>query len=144
MCRETVVCGTIGQAMLMKLAVNLYLHTMTVGLTEAVHFADRQGLDLNKFREALAAGPMASDVTRVKLPKLIERDFSVQAAITDALQSCQHIASAAREAGVASPLLDLSRELYAGSISSGNDRGDMISVIHAIEASTIHIRGENR
>lgn len=31
-CRETVVCGALGQAMLMKLAVNLYLHILTVGL----------------------------------------------------------------------------------------------------------------
>lgn len=136
MCRATVICGALGQAMLMKLAVNLYLHTMTVGLTEAVHFADKQGLDLNRFREAVAAGPMASDVTHVKLPKLINRDFSVQAEITDAWQSCHNIASAARESGIASPLLDLSKRLYAASIGRGNVRCDMISVIHAIEART--------
>ncbi|MFD4605165.1 NAD(P)-dependent oxidoreductase [Streptomyces sp. NPDC058464] len=96
MCRETVMCGPAGHGLLTKLAVNLYLNTMLAGLAEAVHFADRNGLDLTTFKAAVDAGPMASDVTRVKLPMLIERDFSVQAAASDAYASCILIADAAR------------------------------------------------
>jgi 3-hydroxyisobutyrate dehydrogenase len=43
----------VGQAMLMKLAVNLYLNTLLVSLAEAVHFADRHGLDLKRFQDAI-------------------------------------------------------------------------------------------
>lgn len=136
MCRETVICGPVGNALLMKLAVNLYLNTMLVGLAEAVHFADRHGLDLSTFQAAIDSGPMACDVTRVKIPKLAARDFSVQAATADALNSTHLIADAARAAGLASPLLDLSSDLYGESVSLGNGRLDMVSVIKAIEART--------
>ncbi len=76
--------GPVGSGLLMKTAVDLYLDTMLVGLAEAVHLADRNGLDLGTFQAAIAAGPMASDVTRVEIPELVTRDFPVQAATSDA------------------------------------------------------------
>lgn len=81
----------------MKLAVNLYLDTVLAGLAEAVHFADRQGLDLETFAAAVDAGPMASDLTRVKVPKLVDRDrdFDVQAATADAYANTLLIAAEA-------------------------------------------------
>lgn len=136
MCRATVVCGPVGDALLMKLAVNLYLDTMVAGLAEAVHFADRLGLDLGKFQAAIDSGQMASDITRVKIPKLIARDFSVQAATADVFNNTRLIADAAREAGIVSPLLDLSSDLYGENVDLGNGRLDMVSVIRAIEART--------
>jgi 3-hydroxyisobutyrate dehydrogenase and related beta-hydroxyacid dehydrogenases len=136
LCRETVVCGPIGNALLMKLAVNLYLNTMLVGLAEAVHFADAHGLDLTTFKAAIDSGPMSCDVTRVKIPKLILRDFSVQAATSDAFNSTRLIATAARIAGIATPLLDLSSELYRESVALGNERLDMVSVLESIEQRT--------
>ncbi|MBV7696190.1 NAD(P)-dependent oxidoreductase [Streptomyces sp. TRM70350] len=136
MCRQTVFCGPPGTGMLMKLAVNLYLDTMLVGLAEAVHFADRNGLDLDTFRAAIDSGPMACDVTRVKIPKLIARDFSVQAATSDGYANTRLIADAARAAGCATPLLDLSSGLYGETVGLGNGRLDMVSVIQAIEART--------
>ncbi|MBB3290045.1 MULTISPECIES: NAD(P)-dependent oxidoreductase [unclassified Rhizobium] len=136
MCRETILCGPIGNALLMKLTVNLYLCTMLAGLAEAAHFAERNGLDLTTFQAAIDSGPMASDLTRVKIPKLIARDFSVQAATADAFNSTNMIAQAAHAAGMASPVLDLCRTLYGESVDLGNGRLDMMSVIAAIEART--------
>ncbi|WP_321960615.1 NAD(P)-dependent oxidoreductase [Paraburkholderia sp. J7] len=136
MCRKAIYCGPVGSALLMKLAINLYLNAMLVGLAEAVHFADRHDLDLEKFQSAIDAGPMASDVTRVKIPKLVKRDFSVQAATADAFNSTRLIADAARAAGLASPLIDLSSELFGESVGLGNGRLDMVSVVEAIEART--------
>ena len=46
MCRQSVVCGAVPNALSMKLAVNSYLITMVVGLAEAVHLARASGLDL--------------------------------------------------------------------------------------------------
>lgn len=136
MCRETILCGAVGNALLMKLTVNLYLCTMLAGLAEAAHFAERNGLDLKTFQAAIDSGPMASDLTRVKIPKLIARDFSVQAATADAFNSTKLIAEAARAAGMASPVLDLCRILYGESVELGNGRLDMMSVVKAIEART--------
>ncbi len=140
MCRATLVCGPAGSGLLMKLAVNLYLDTMLAGLAEAIHFAEANGLELSTFQAAIDAGPMASDVTRVKIPKLIARDFSVQAATADAFNNTCLIAQAARAAGVASPLLDVSSALYGESVAMGNARLDMASVIEAIEGRTRNAR----
>jgi 3-hydroxyisobutyrate dehydrogenase len=144
MCRTTVMCGSVGNGLLMKLSVNLFLNTMLASLAEAFHFAERQGLDVRQFQAAIDAGPMASDVTRVKLPKLIERDFAVQAAMADALNSCRLIADAARAANVSSPLLDLARELYSEGVAIGQGRLDMAAVLYAIEMRTIGAREHPR
>ena len=73
---------------------------------------------------------------------LVQRDFSVQAATEDALNSTRLIADAARAAGLASPLLDLSSNLYDESVRLGNGRLDMVSVIEAIEARTEAVKPE--
>ncbi|MEW2305909.1 NAD(P)-dependent oxidoreductase [Streptomyces sp. NPDC006655] len=136
MCREAVHCGPAGSGVLMKLAVNLYLTTTIAALAESVHFAQRQGLDLETFRSVVDSGQLGSGVTRVKVPMLAAHDFTVQAATADAYASTRLIADAARAAGLATPLLDLSGDLYGESVRLGNGRLDMSSVLTAIEART--------
>ncbi|MEE6263174.1 NAD(P)-dependent oxidoreductase [Plantactinospora sonchi] len=136
MCRETVDCGPVPNALHMKLAVNLYLITMVTGLAEAVHFADRHGLDLRRFLAVLDAGPMSSGVSRVKARKLVDHDFTAQAAIADVLMNNRLVAEAAREARLASPLLDVCHQLYSETVELGHGGADMAAVIHAIESRT--------
>jgi len=136
MCRETFVCGPAPRASLMKLSVNLFLITLVTGLAEAFHFAERQGLDRRLFLDVLDAGPMASGVSRMKSPKLCERDFAVQAAALDVLKNNRLIAEAARTAGLASPLLDVCHSLFEETVARGHGGEDMIAVLRAIEART--------
>ncbi|MFF1281300.1 NAD(P)-dependent oxidoreductase [Streptomyces sp. NPDC058299] len=136
MCRETFVCGPAPGALLMKLSVNLFLITQVTGLAEAFHFAERQGLDRGLFLEVLDAGPMASGVSRMKAPKLRERDFAVQAAALDVLKNNRLIAEAARTAGLASPLLDVCHSLFEETVAQGHGGADMVAVLRAIEART--------
>lgn len=138
MCRDTMVCGPVPNALLMKLSVNLFLIALVTGLAEAVHFAQRNELDLSQFLAVLNAGPMASDVSRVKAPKLIDRDFSVQAAISNVLENNRLIAEAAREIGIASPLLDVCHALYGEALGLGLGEADMAAVLRAIEARSGH------
>jgi 3-hydroxyisobutyrate dehydrogenase len=134
MCRETMVCGRVPNALLMKLSVNLFLISLVTGLAEAVHFADRNGLDLNQLMAVLNVGPMASDVSRVKVPKLVDRDFAVQAAISNVLENNRLIAEVARGARIASPLLDVCHALYGEALALGLGAADMVAVLEAIEA----------
>ena len=134
MCRETMICGPVPNALLMKLSVNLFLIALVTGLAEAVHFADRHGLNLAQFAAVLNAGPMASDVSRVKAPKLVRRDFAVQATISNVLENNRLIAEAAREAGIAAPLLDVCHALYRETRTLGFGDADMAAVLKAIEA----------
>ncbi|GAA4657854.1 NAD(P)-dependent oxidoreductase [Amycolatopsis dongchuanensis] len=136
MCRETVLCGAVPGALLTKLAVNLFLITMVTGLAESLHFARQHGLDLDRVLAVLEAGPMASAVSRLKGRKLAGEDFSPQASIANVLENNRLIAEAARESGVAAPLLDVCHELYREALELGHDRDDMAAVVRAIEART--------
>ncbi|WP_321887661.1 NAD(P)-dependent oxidoreductase [Paraburkholderia bannensis] len=136
LCRESFVCGAVPAALTMKLAVNLYLITMVTGLSEATHFAQSHGIDLALFANVLNAGPMASDVSRVKIDKLAAQNFSVQAAITDVLKNARLVAEAARSANIASPLLDICHALYGETEALGLGQQDMVAVVRAIEQRT--------
>ncbi len=141
MCKQTFDCGAVPGALRMKLAVNLFLITMVTGLAEAAHFASRQGLDLSQFAAILAAGPMASDVSRIKANKLLQQDFSRQAGISDVLKNNRLVVEAAREAGMVSPLIDACLALYAETESLGHQSDDMIAVIKAMEQRTREFSG---
>ena len=136
MCHETIVCGPVPTALLMKLSVNIFMLTMITGLAEACHFADRHGLERQQFLAVIDASPMASSVSRVKGAKLAAGDFSVQATVADALRNNQMIAQAARAASVATPLLDEVCALYSETAALGHGHADMVSIIRAIEART--------
>lgn len=136
MCKQTFDCGAVPSALRMKLAVNLFLITMVTGLAEAAHFAGCQELELTLFAAILAAGPMASDVSRIKADKLLQQDFSRQAGISDVLKNNRLVVDAAREAGIVSPLIDACLSLYAETESLGHQNDDMIAVIKAMEQRT--------
>ena len=140
MCRQAFDCGAVPGALLMKLAVNIFLITQVTGLAEAFHFADRHGLDRRSFLDVLDAGPMASSVSRSKAIKLLTRDFEAQAAIVDVLKNSRLIAEQARASGLASPLLDASHALYGETAALGLGNADMAAVLHALEARTAEAR----
>jgi 3-hydroxyisobutyrate dehydrogenase len=78
-------------------------------------------------------------VSRVKAAKLVVRDFTRQAGITDVLKNNGLVAVTAREAGIASPLLDVCHALYGETQSLGLGDEDMVAVIQAIEQRTAAI-----
>ncbi len=136
LCHQTFACGAVPGALLMKLAVNIFLITQVTGLTEAFHFAERHGLDRRLFVDVLDAGPMASSVSRAKAAKLLTSDFTVQAAILDVLKNNRLIAEEARSSSLASPLLDVCYALYGEAAALGHGHADMAAVLYAIEART--------
>lgn len=139
-CRESVVCGSVPDALIMKLAVNLFMIGMVKGLAEAVHFAQGYHLDLSKFVAILDAGPMASDLSRIKVAKLASRDFTMQAAISDVLKNTGFIVEAARTAGVASPVIDTCHALCTETHALSFGGEDITAVIRAIEQRTQALR----
>jgi 3-hydroxyisobutyrate dehydrogenase len=134
LCREIVYCGPTGSALLMKFAVNIFMLSTAVGLAEAVHFGDRHGLDRARLQAVLDAGPMASQLSRIKMAKLIAGDFSTQGAVRDGKNNTALITAAAAKANVAAALITACRDLYKEAVDLGHGAEDMIAVIRAMEA----------
>ncbi|MER5268347.1 NAD(P)-dependent oxidoreductase [Actinosynnema sp. NPDC002837] len=132
MCAEAVSCGPTPNALLMKLSVNLFLITMTTGLVEAFHFAERHELDLGTLVEVLDKGPMASKVSRAKAAKLLADDFDAQAAAADVFTNTRLITAAARAAGVSSPLIDQCLALMGRTVELGHGKQDMAAVVQVL------------
>ncbi len=132
--RKVIDCGPAGAGLSTKLSVNLLVNTMLVSMAEATLFAKAIGIDLALYAEAIEAGPMSCPYAKTKLPKLIERNFSVQATASEALQVTNLITDEARRLEVPTPLLDLSCELYRKAVEMGHGREDMASVLLAVEA----------
>ncbi|MDO1585444.1 NAD(P)-dependent oxidoreductase [Rhizobium oryzicola] len=143
MCRQVFECGAIPAALRMKLAVNVCLITLVTGLAEATHFAKSHNLDLTQFAAILDEGPMASDVSRIKISKLVCGDFTRQAAITDVLKNSRLVMEAARDAATSLPLMQASLALYAETEALGLGDDDMIAVIRAIEERTAGSHGKS-
>jgi 3-hydroxyisobutyrate dehydrogenase len=129
MCARTFYCGPVPNALLMKLSVNLFLITMVAGLAEAFHFAAAHELDRSLLASILDAGPMASDVSRMKTAKLVSGDDSVQASIADVATNGRLIENAADAAGVATPLLREASRLFTRAEHLGLGGRDMIEVL---------------
>lgn len=133
MCRTAIACGAVPSALLMKLAVNLFMIAMVTGLVEATHFARRQGLDVAQLMAIIEAGPMASPMARVKGEKLIAGDFAVQAAISNVRESTRLITAAARSTGIAVPVIEECHALYGEAQKLGLGGDDIVAVLRAIE-----------
>jgi 3-hydroxyisobutyrate dehydrogenase len=133
MCRQCFDAGLVPTALRLKISVNLYLITMVTGLAEAAGLAERLGVNWPLLKSVLDAGPMASDVSRMKLEKLVDNDFSVQASIRDVLMNCRLVAEAAQGAGFDVPLLMRSLQLFDRAQRDGLEDLDMIGVIRAMD-----------
>jgi 3-hydroxyisobutyrate dehydrogenase len=134
MCRATIVCGPRPRALQMKIATNIFLIATITGLAESANFATRSGFDMNAWAQIINASPMASDISRAKVEKLLAGEFSPQAAIANVFETNRLVTEAARHAGVAAPLMDASPELYRQAVSLGLDRSDMIAVVDVLSA----------
>ena len=132
MCKDQIYCGAAGDALRMKLAINLYICSSLVALAEATNFARKGGLPLDKFKQAVAAGPLSSDFATIKLPKMIESDFGLQAGVADAHASTCLIRAEAARLCSATPQLDVSSALYARAAEALGPKVDMSSVISVL------------
>lgn len=139
-CADVVDCGPVPNALMTKLAVNVFLITMVTGLVEAFHFAAENGLDVASFARVLDTGPMSSAVSRLKLDKLVHGDLAAQAALPDVWQNTLLIHEAARAGCVATPLTDTCLALYAEAAPLATGSEDMIGVLHAHQARTAATR----
>ena len=135
-CRTVFRCGEVPGALTTKLAVNVFLIDMVTGLAEAARFAESNGVDLDVFRAVLDSGPMSSDVSRMKIAKLLAGDYAAQATIRDVRYNSRLILDQAHRTGTELPLLADCERLLGATEQLGHEDADMVAVLLALREST--------
>ncbi len=85
---------------------------------------------------------MASQLSRIKMAKLIAGDFSKQGSVLDGRNSTALITAAAEQATVSAELITVCRDLYREAVAQGHEADDMIAVIRAIESRSRALPGK--
>jgi 3-hydroxyisobutyrate dehydrogenase len=100
---QSVYCGQVPKAGMMKLAVNLVLSAALEGLFEGTHFAQKAGLDLDTYFQLILNSPLGNPVFALKAKKLLERDYAPQASLGTVREMLKHIADTAHDIGAFIP-----------------------------------------
>ena len=123
--------GPCGSAAKMKLVSNLVLGLNRAALAEALVYAESIGVAPAAALEVLKGSMAYSKVMDVKGRKMLERDYSVQARLSQHLKDVRLILETARQQGVDLPLSTVHRELLETAESLGFGQQDTCSVIEA-------------
>jgi len=135
MIKSSTYCGQVPSAMQMKLAVNTYLSGLMSGLFEATNFAKLCGLDLEQFRSVLEAGPMNNNVMRMKLPMIINEDYtSVQASVFQAVENTRMMRDAGIEVGAVMPGIENAYAFQQEAKEAGLTDLDFTSVLEVYKS----------
>lgn len=130
--KATVRCGPVPNALTMKLANNLLLIAMLEAVTEAAHFAEAVGLDLEAYFDLVLRGPMANDVLRQKAAQLVSGDERPRAPLKHVLKDIRLVNDMAARAGVAVPVSAVNLALFQEATALGAGDKDVVAVREAL------------
>lgn len=143
-CREVISCiapksqfvGPWGCAAKMKLVNNLVLGLNRVALAEGLVFAQMIGLDPSRALEVIRGGNAYSVAMDVKGRKMIERDYSVQAKLSQHMKDVRLMLDEAQAAGRALPASTLHLQLLEQAEQAGFGELDNCAIMEAIERAS--------
>lgn len=111
--------GACGSAAKMKLITNLVLGLNRAALAEGLAFAEAIGVSPAAALEVMAGSNAYSKAMDVKGRKLVERDFTVQARLSQHLKDVRLMLQAAAAVGMELPLADTHRRLMEQAEAAG-------------------------
>ena len=126
-----VTCGAVPSALQLKLAVNICLTGVFTGLVEGMNFARQCGIDLTLFRNVLEAGQLSSPLLKMKMPKLVDEDYSAQASVEQAVNNLEMMKAAGKEAGAFMPIVATALERQQRMLELGHGDLDAVAAIMA-------------
>ena len=124
--------GACGSAAKMKLISNLVLGLNRAALAEGLAFAEALGVSPAAALEVMAGSNAYSRAIDVKGRKLVERDFTVQAKLSQHLKDVRLMLQAAEAAGMELPLADTHRRLMEQAEAAGLGELDNSAIIEVL------------
>jgi 3-hydroxyisobutyrate dehydrogenase-like beta-hydroxyacid dehydrogenase len=128
--------GPSGTAAKMKLVTNLVLGLNRAVLAEGLAFAGFIGVEPAAALRVLRETPAYSYAMDVKGQKMVERDFSVQARLSQHLKDVKLMIEAAASVGKSLPLSQTHREVLERAVEAGLGELDNSAIIEVLREST--------
>jgi 3-hydroxyisobutyrate dehydrogenase-like beta-hydroxyacid dehydrogenase len=117
--RQILEVGSVGEATVLKIATNLITSTTIATLAEALALLDRNGVPLAKLSDALALNAIRSPVIDMKLPCMINGDFTPRFSLKNMFKDTRIALSMAKDADIELP----ATSAFAGIAMAGLQRG---------------------
>jgi len=130
--RKVFHAGSCGSATRMKLISNLVLGLNRAALAEGLAFAEALGVSAAGALEVMSESAAYSRVMDTKGRKMIEKDFRVQARLSQHLKDVGIILKAARGAGLQLPLSETHRQLLERAEGLGLGQLDNSAIIQIL------------
>lgn len=127
--------GACGSAARMKLISNLVLGLNRAALAEGLAFAEAIGVSPAAALEVMIGSNAYSKAMDVKGRKLVERDFTVQARLSQHLKDVRMMLQAAQAVGMELPLADTHRRLMEQAEAAGLGDLDNSAIIEVLRKS---------
>jgi 3-hydroxyisobutyrate dehydrogenase-like beta-hydroxyacid dehydrogenase len=121
--------GPSGSGARMKLVVNLVLGLNRAVLAEGLSLAEACGIAPAAALDVLKATPAYSAAMDTKGPKMVARDFSPQARLSQHLKDVRLIRELAARSGAITPLSDAHQELLEQAVALGLAEADNSAVL---------------
>lgn len=129
--REVFHVGPAGAGARMKLVINLALGLNRAVLAEAIEFARNIGVSPQRALEILKAGPAFSRVMESKGEKMLAKDFTPQAKLSQHLKDVRLILKLGKQSGASLPLSKLHARLLETLEADGFGELDNSAIIRA-------------
>jgi 3-hydroxyisobutyrate dehydrogenase-like beta-hydroxyacid dehydrogenase len=128
--------GPCGNAAKMKLITNLVLGLNRAALAEGLAFAEATGVSPAAALEVMVGSSAYSKAMDVKGRKMVERDFTVQARLTQHLKDVRLMLNVAAATGLELPLADTHRRLMERAEAAGLGELDNSAIVEVLRSRT--------
>ncbi|MFD1587687.1 NAD(P)-dependent oxidoreductase [Halorientalis brevis] len=128
--------GDVGEGTSTKLTTNLLLGVMMEGFSEALAFAEGQGLDTDEVLDVIQNGVLGAPLYDYKGPVVSERDFTPQFPVDLLFKDLNLVLDAAGEDGTPLPAVGATREATSATRALGHGEEDMMALVKHLEAVT--------
>jgi len=131
--KSVVRVGDIGAGQYTKLINQILVGIHLQAMSEALVFAQKAGLDIQKVYEAIRGGLAGSNVLNAKVPLALERNFKPGFRIKLQIKDLKNALITGRELGVPLPAASLVQSLFISCDASGRGNLDHGALITATE-----------
>jgi len=131
--RITLMGESVGAGGYAKLTNQIMVSIHFASIAEALVFAAKAGLDMNKLIPALEAGWANSTVLNVKAPRILARDFTPIGTVAVQHKDLNYITRSMEDMGIDLPFCSQIKAMYEELIEQGKSGVDQMALIHLFE-----------